>query len=275
MQNLQNHKQNPNRDGYTIKDIEQEYSLPEKQIRRVLKEMPEIAKYYSEKRKNNALFFNKNGFFIFGKVAELIRQEKTVRQIRDELLPELLQVGAKPKPNQERVETPNVSESISQSGFERLEAVFSKLIEAKDQTIAAKDAIIQEKERALEQAEKRVLLLPDGRSPEQVLADSEAKERALRELTQSTAHLQAEHSNMKQKIILDQEKIALFEEREQERHEIIRELETLEGRFFVGGKRKALLAKLRDLERASSSKRPSHDLVLGESDEISTLEAKE
>lgn len=245
---------------YTIKEISKITGLKEQFIRKCIMESKgQFDKYIVSRGKNNSINFDSNALVLFDK----IKQKKEDGLVIPDILPWLFQgiqseISIKTENNDENnQEVKNI--------FKSFEQMHKEVIQAKDETIKTKDEHI----KALE---SKIMLLTDGRDPQVVKAEHEKKQEDLIKLKQNLEikdqmleenknklHLlekESKEESIKQISLIQEKDSQLFElqrtynsnlERENKKNEILKELESLEGKWLVGSKRKSLLNKLKEL----------------------------
>ena len=102
-----------------------------------------------------------------------------------------------------------------------------ELREAYRQTLTAKDETIQTQKSQIKTLETKILLLTDGRSPEQVKAEQQNKEAEIKRERENFLRVQYE-----------------IMENNKRKERIVKSLQSLEGKWFVRHKRKELLEEL-------------------------------
>lgn len=263
----------------TIQSIISYTGLSYSFITKCLKAMPEIFDTYSIRGDNNSILLDNNALVIFDKIKQLKEKGYTIATTKLELMKNLNK--------QEKTEVENSGNQEESSTslvlVKALENSFSELLKAKEEVIKTKDEVIESHKREVLELKNQILLITDGRSPEQIRNEQLQKEREILEKQQKLEIAVKEKdlvlSNLKQKeeelrkleaetntkflekdnlLKQEQEKARLLEEekkthqeqqslRNQKKAELIKKLDELEGKWFVSAKKKELLKQLQEL----------------------------
>ncbi|PIQ27239.1 hypothetical protein COW36_24970 [bacterium (Candidatus Blackallbacteria) CG17_big_fil_post_rev_8_21_14_2_50_48_46] len=170
---------------YSLRDIQKETGLKYDFLRRIVKEIPELADAHAVKGMNNALFFDTNGLICFREIGKMKELGYTVPTIKEQILTSLPnQVKKLQNPPTER--QPNTDTQGEHVLLKLLETAQANERENYKLTLAAKDALIEQQERTIRALDSGLKLLTDGRSPEDVRRDIQEKERELAALRLTT-----------------------------------------------------------------------------------------
>lgn len=146
---------------------------------------------------------------------------------------------------------------------EKIESAHKVTIKTLQDQLADKERIISAKEKHFEDYKAQQLQITDGKPLEQKLADDkkrfedevtkkleiEAEAKRADEARKITeASLQKAHQELDQAQKRADDLAKVLAEHRDERKAIVQQMESLEGKLFVGKKRKALLTRLRELD---------------------------
>lgn len=245
-------------------------------IRKITKELQPILSPYMQRGDNNSILFDSNAMVIFDQVKQLKQSGLNIKSIRENLMSKPLTEPSKQQltPIQTSTQT------------DMIESLISDLKESHRRTLDAKDQTILNLDKRINSLENQILLITDGRTPEQVRAEQFAKEKEL--LEKDSRLIQAESRISEKDTLIEQfkkneaalrkqeiekdfilsEKEKKFQEKETEllrlkeeqekknrdylekeerKKSILSELESLEGKWFTGNKRKQLLRELNSI----------------------------
>lgn len=212
---------------HTIQDIHKATGLTANFIRRCAWEMKEIFDQHTTRGENNTILFDNNALSIFDQIKQLKEQGLTIPKIQEKLdykplkpcetdsksaYETLLNKTVKPlKP-----EMQDFSFQFYERLVEEKEKTHKAELEAKSYQIQLEEkekvyeTHIQAKQVEIDAIKSKLLLLTDGRAPEEIKRE-------------------AEH-------------------RAQEKKEIFSRLDELDGRWFKGSERKELIKRLKELD---------------------------
>jgi hypothetical protein len=263
----------------TVQNIISHTGLSYQWITKCIKTMPEIFDTYSIRGDNNSILLDNNALVIFDQVKQLKEQGYTIANIKLELMKNLY----KQEKTEDETSLNKEESATSLVLVKALENSFSELLKAKEEVIKTKDEVIESHKREVLELKNQILLITDGRSPEQIRNEQLQKEReilekqqkleiAVKEKDLALSHLKQKEDELKkidletstkfsEKDILlkqQQEKTRLLEEEKkaleehqnlnkQLKNELLKKLEELEGKWFVGTKRKDILKQLQEL----------------------------
>lgn len=278
MNNLKNRDTHP----HTIEFLAEQTGLNPNFIRRIISQLPELIEAYGDKVKEekNRLYFDNNGFSSFKRAATLKEKNLSLRQIVQQLragLPPVLEQTPKKHPDENpEKDIQNISMSAPEpipyavyvelkesytARLDELKEQFTKRLEGKDQTIESLNNSLKllspPPEQLKEAEEKRLAQKAETDSIKRQLEEAQAAakehklslqdERRAKETAEQTLRdTQQERDATKQKA--EQLACDIADLREQEA-KVLKELESLEGKWFAGGERKTLYAKLRELNK--------------------------
>ncbi len=181
---------------HNIQDIAQASGLSRKYIDRCYEIMPFLEDYRRKSPERNKYFYNSGAFGIFQHIASLKQEGCDRHAIKRSLekdglgneesdLGKVREEEGSPQGNEERDHTesePPVTTDTTSALIQALKESNRQALAALNKTLARQDESIREKENQIQDLKKRLLALPDGRTPEQLKADLEAKEEQEREL---------------------------------------------------------------------------------------------
>lgn len=258
----------------TIKDIETATGLSYHYILKCIKYLDPLLNEYIERGEKNSLLFSSNAIVVFDQIKQLKQQSKSLASIKKVMEKQLKQVD---KTVDDSVKTEkNTVES------ENFNIVFNRLEKYHTDILNLKDELLESQKRENKELRNQILLLTDGRSPEMVQAEKLRSEQELRDLQKKAEILQIELNNYKnleqikvKEIEVAKEKLTTvetelkqskttfeskekdllnkdlelekFRKKEEKKNELLKELNSLEGKWFVGSRRKELLKKLEEL----------------------------
>lgn len=255
---------------YTINDLIEITGLKEKFIRNCIESLKDNVLKDSIKRGNkNSLLFDSNTLKIFDFIKQRNESGFSISSIKEELLQENL--GKQKKETEENI----IKTEPMLLLIDELKNMNSSIMKTKDELISKerelynKDKEIIEKENVINHLKSNLKLLTDGKSPEEFIQEQIKQKEILMKIefenNNNKEKLQKQYSQLVTKdeelnslqILLknkDSEygsKIYEMENNkklmENKRNEIIEELKTIEGKFFMGKKRKNLLNQLQEL----------------------------
>lgn len=281
---------------HTLQDIIKYTGLKPDFLRKVIKELEQIFTPYISRGDKNAMLFDSNSLFIFDRIKQLKEKDCNIQMMKEKLLSEL-KINTETDTKTER--------NINQNTLDNY--LYKELKEMSNRLLVSKEETIQTQKEQIKTLESKILLITDGRSPEEVkkefidkevelkllqnksieleeklklekaLADENKiavalKEKELAEQKSKSNTLEIEVKNskeitIKQDLILsdkenklvsieNQKKLLELEleeqkkkttENESKKIELLNQLEGLEGKWFVGTKRKQLLKQLKEL----------------------------
>lgn len=252
-------------------------------IRKIIKELQPILQPYMQRGDNNSIVFDSNAMVIFDQIKQLKQSGLNIKSIKEKMM-------SKPSPEPHKQYQIPIQSSIK---TDIIETLLNDLKEAHRSTLESKDQTILNLDKRIISLENQILLITDGRTPEQVRSEHVAKEKELLEKDSRLFH--AESKILEKDTLIEQlkkqeealkktdiEKTLILSEREeklknmdltiatketeliqlkseQEKKEqdnkikeerkknILSELEKLEGKWFVGVRRKQLLKELQEL----------------------------
>lgn len=294
----------------TINDIIEYTGLKYEYIIKCTKELDSVLKPYIQRGDKNSLIFDSNALKIFDRVKQLKDGKQSISSIKVQLESELSKTQKdESNSNSNSVnDIKNMQESdLTKMLINKLEESNRKNFESLELALQTKDQVIEVQRRENQELKTQILLITDGRSPEEVrknfidkeielrlfqnksieleeklklekaLADENKivvalKEKELAEQKSKSNTLEMEVKNskeitIKQEIILsdkenklvsieNQKKLLELEleeqkkkttENESKKLDLLNQLEGLEGKWFVGAKRKQLLKQLKEL----------------------------
>lgn len=202
----------------SIEQLAEKTSLKENYIRKCIEEFKEnILKPYLTKGLKNAWQLDSNAVVIFDRIKYFKEQQYSIDTIRKSLEADL----SKQEGSNRSIET-GVNRHSNTEETETIKILITQLQEANKEAFKAKDEVsktkdeLKEKEIILERQKNQLLLLTDGRSLEEIKLERKAQEK--------------EQIEMQEK-----------------RRLLLRELFSLEGKWFKGKRKKELISELEKL----------------------------
>lgn len=233
---------------YTINDIADATGLSRKYIDRFWRRTdPLLEPHRRREEGKNKYWYDHGALDILHRVAELKRQGKTMPEIITDIKDELgggertsestgEEEGSTPSEDREDRE---VSDPPRPAGADHTPTFLDAIRDAYGQAIEAKNEALQSKEDTIESLRQNILLLTDGRDPQQVKDEYEQKAQQAARQEQQIKELQQKNSALQSKRARKQKR----------RRRILDELKALEGKWFAHKKRTHLLAELEELDR--------------------------
>ena len=260
--------------SYTIKDLQKKsgFSLP--LLRKILNEIQPLMEEHFVKGEKNALMFDSNALIIIDQVKQMKESGMNLPSIKKELEKSINTIKI--------VKTENETHKNKSINGEYFKEILDEVKDLYEKNLKAQSEIISSKEQLIKELNNRLLLITDGKPPEVIKAENEKKTQDIIHLNYQVKEVNTENENLKaknqklkleleekiekeKKKILEQEKLlrdqeekaklleaekkALEEQnklKEKKKLEILKEIESLEGKWFVGTKRKELFKKLQD-----------------------------
>jgi len=212
----------------TIDDIVNVTGLKEPFIRKIIRNFDDILKPYIKRGDKNSLLFDGNAIAIFDKVKQLKEQNFTIETIKEEI-----EKSYEIKDSQTKILDSKTENNLDiHFLLNRLEEYHKEAINAKNELIKTQLNLsleLNEKEKVIFIQSEQLKLLTDGRTPEEVKKEHREKEEELFKLKQQVDELE------------------LMKIKEQKRQAILKELQSLEGKWFAHKKRQGLIAELQNL----------------------------
>jgi DNA-binding transcriptional MerR regulator len=203
----------------SIADICSYTGLKEPFVRRVIRECKELLVEYFRRGDNNSIMFDDNGLTVFDRVKQLKQDGASLYEIKVKLSSEL----EKPSGDKDLVEKP--SETLHEGNGLVASKLgvkpfwYNELQKAQNIALESKEDLLNGKQEVINQLKQQVLLITDGRSQEEIRREKD------NEILKK---------NNEQDLRID-------------RIKLLGEIKALEGRYFVGTKRLALLKKLEEI----------------------------
>ncbi|MCO4782826.1 MAG: hypothetical protein KC646_10930 [Candidatus Cloacimonetes bacterium] len=203
----------------SISDICNYTGLKEPFVRRVIRECKELLVEYFRRGDNNSILFDDNGLTVFDRVKQLKQDGASLHEIKARLTEEMSKSDEKVQID-DGLDTPDKSSNKSEAVKPDIRPFwYDELQQAQNIAIEAKEDLLNGKQEVINQLKQQVLLITDGRSQEEIRLD-------------------------KQK---EQQKLSNEQDLRIDRIKLVGEIKALEGRYFVGTKRLALLKKLEEI----------------------------
>lgn len=232
----------------TIEDIKKRTGLKEPFIRKCIINLDYVFKPYMSRGTNNSFLFDENSMFLWDKIGQLKNQDLTIEKIKEQL--DLILSSQTTKDTTKTYSTVSNNETYEHL-LKEVKTMYKELLLSKDETIKAKDMII-------DSLNNKILLLTGGKEPEIMIKEQRTKEIDIALLKKDLAHIETkvtdkdyEISSYKTQVeklqLQQQEKIKEQEDMKNKRQSLMNQLESLEGKFFVGAKRKEILKQLQEI----------------------------
>lgn len=268
----------------TIKDIEEFTGLPYHYIIKAIKHLEPLLANYIQRGEKNSILFSSNAMVIFDQIKQMRDNNKSLTSIKKALETSLTATKTTKTENETEVNTTKT---------ESMDYMLSKLEKYHSEVLKLKDEIIEGHKRENQTLKKQILLISDGRDPEEYKREQEQKQQELiilkseieiknerlnshkekliflekqkeniekqkdaeilkqKEKLNKTQDLVSKYesdlSQKEQDLKLKEEVLKQLEEKEKLKKTLLKQLEELEGKWFVGAKRKELLNKLKEL----------------------------
>lgn len=214
---------------YSINDLAEYTGLKTDFIRKCIKTFEDILGEYIERGDKNSLVFDSNALVIFDRIKQLKEKGLTVKTIGEYLNEELVAAEKKVKAQQE------TSKSIEMKEY--FEMLMREIKDSHRTAMDAKDETINVQKSQITTLESKILFITDGKSPEEMKRKQEEEEhkREQERMKVENERRQREEELLKQQHI------------QQQRLQLLSELESLEGQLFKGKQRKDIMDKLKAL----------------------------
>lgn len=214
---------------YSVNDIADFTGLKVDFIRKCIKYFEEILEPHLDRGDKNSLMFDSSALVIFDRIKQMKDKGLTVKAIGDYLQEELIAAEKEGRTKQDVQQSTEMKEYF--------EMLMREIKESHRTTLEAKDETIYTQKSQINTLESKILLLTDGKSPEELKRKQEDEERKREEerLKIELERRQREEELLTQKHL------------QQQRLQILTELESLEGQLFRGKQRKELLDRLKAL----------------------------
>jgi len=205
----------------TVKDIEQYTGLDYHYILKCIRELPDVFTIkVIERGENNSILFDSNAFVLFDQIKQMKESNKSLKFMRSYFENTF---------NQNHQNHIKSVENENQNDLTKI--LLNKLEEANKEAFNAFKETIRTKDDQIKTLESKILLLTDGRTPEEVKKEHAEKEEKLFKLKQQV------------------EELELMKLKEQKRQEILKELQSLEGKWFARKKRQELFTQFQNLSQ--------------------------
>jgi hypothetical protein len=263
----------------TVNDIIDYTGLKYDYIIRCIKELDFILKPYIKRGDKNTLLFDSNAAVIFDKIKQYKEQKFSLGTIKKKLLNDL-----------QNTPEETTKQDVNSTDQNLITMIFDKIEESNRKSLelilTTKDQVIEAQKSENNELRKQILLITDGRQPEEVKAEYVKKEVEIQVLKNKTEEIEKQLKQEKEslnetkstlfdkekeliikeqniknysnklELIEEQKKLTeerlenekkarlLLEEKEKKKSELLKQLKELEGKWFVGAKRKELLNEL-------------------------------
>lgn len=201
--------------GYSINDLADYTGLKIDFIRKCVKAFEDVLEEYQDRGDKNSLLFDSNALVIFDRIKQLKEKNYTINVIGDYL-----------RRDMDDAEEQRQEKEKDETGFQMKEYMGMMMQEIKEShrmTMSAKDETIRTQKSQINTLESKILLLTDGKSPEEIKRQQEEEQR------KKTIDLQTQLQV------------------QQQRMNLLMELESLEGQLFKAKRRKEIFQELRAL----------------------------
>lgn len=155
--------------SHTIQDVGEYTGLKIDFIRKCIKHLSAILEPYISRGDKNCMLFDSNALVIFDQVKQLKERGFILNSIEQELSKQL------PNMQQDSTKQPIQTQPNSEKD-KYLEMLINELKEIHKTVLLAKDETIQTQRLQINTLEKQILLLTDGRSPEEIKREQEDRE---------------------------------------------------------------------------------------------------
>lgn len=253
----------------TLDDVISYTGLKEQFIRKCIKNMPEIFKGNISRGDKNSILLNDNSFVIFDKIKQLKDQGQSITSIHQNLKLSLSKSSEKTEES-EKTKTSNTEE------HKYIDILITELKTSNSNTIKAFEENVKTQKEHIQTLEKQILLITDGRSPEEIKQESLKKDESVLKIQNEVRNKEVEIKSIKMeldfkakeleekklefeklkseqqekenlKLKVEEEQKKLLNEKAEKKNKLLKEIEALEGKWFVGKKRQELLKELQDL----------------------------
>ncbi|PCJ18444.1 MAG: hypothetical protein COB02_11155 [Candidatus Cloacimonadota bacterium] len=203
----------------SIADICSFTGLKEPFVRRVIRECKELMVEYFRRGDNNSILFDDNGLRVFDRVKQLKQEGSSLQEIKQRLEIELVKQEELVDEQEVKSKIEVLKHNPSENSVVEKPFWYHEVKDAQEKILEAKNELLIGKQEVIHQLKQQMLLIADNRSPEQIQEDKE------------------------------RERIKLANEQDLriDRIKLVGEIKALEGRYFVGAKRLALLKKLEEI----------------------------
>jgi len=214
---------------YSINDLAEYTGLKVDFIRKCVKYFEDLFEPYMDRGDKNSLMFDSNALVIFDRIKQMKEKGLTVKSIGDYLHDELAAAEKEEKSKHETAQANNMKDYF--------EMLMREIKDSHRTTIDAKDETIYTQKSQINTLESKILLLTDGRSPEEMKRKQEEEERK----RDDERHKIELERRSREEELLKQQHI------QQQRTQLLMELENLEGQLFKGRQRKEIVERLKAL----------------------------
>lgn len=262
----------------TINDIIDYTGLKYEYIIKCTKEMDTVLKPHIQRGDKNSLIFDSSALKIFDRIKQLKDGKQSITSIKVQLESELDKTSKDTQNTTSNLinDTQNMQESeLTKLLINKLEEANKKTFESLEKVLESKDQVIEVQRRENIELKNQILLITAGKTPEELRAEQQIKEqeifrlkqkaeeaqkevegikikeqekeKELLQLKQQAEQVQKESQEVKVKVSEQTEKLELVKIKEEKRQEIIKELKSLEGKWFTSKQRQNLITQLQEL----------------------------
>lgn len=230
---------------HSLQDIINYTGLKPDFLRKAIKELEQILNPYTARGDKNALIFDSNSLVIFDRIKQLKENDYSIQMIKEKLVAEL---NIKTKTESETLQN---NHQNTQENF-----LYKELKEMNNRLLVAKDETIQTQKEQIKSLESKILLITDGRSPEQVKQEYMNKEIELKVLQNKSFELEEKFKEEKTRADENRITVALREKElaEQKSKLSLLEIEAKEARQLVIKQEKLVSEKENKLTEMEKSK---------------------
>lgn len=215
--------------NYSTKDISELTGLPYRFVLDCVKESQDIFNQVSTRGEKNSLLFDSNGLKMFEHVKTLKDKRMGIKAISESLKSIYINNDKQMKTDIQTSE--NKFQTEEQTGVTK--ELLKQLNEANSKALGALEQTIQSKEKMIKLLENQMLLLTDGRSPDEVQAEKITLLKENDELKRQKSDYEAQ--------------LASQVESRNKRDSILKKLKDIDGHWFKGKERKQLYEELQAL----------------------------
>lgn len=194
----------------TINDIIEYTGLKYEYIIKCTKELDSILKPYTQRGDKNSLIFDSNALKVFDRVKQLKDGKQSISSIKIQLESELNKTQKDTKnitSNSVNDNTNTLESDLTKMLINKLEESNKKNYESLELVLQTKDQVIEVQRRENQELKTQILLITDGRSPEEVRKEFIDKEVELKLLQSKGVEL--EEKLKLEKALADENKIAV------------------------------------------------------------------
>lgn len=220
--------------NHSLGDVQQRTGLKMDFIYRANRMLAGILSNYRVYGSNNEVLFSGSGLMVWDRIKQLKESDKNLSEIADLLEKELPNTPHNPAETSETSSQtlPNRLHNRGGESSDSIEVVVKALADSFNKTDEARQSELATLRKMNEELEKRMLALPDGRTPEEIRIELERKtekENELETLKETVSVRESqEKANSRKRQELYAELAGLSRFKTKEKNRIIEELKQLE-----------------------------------------------